>query len=300
MHFFRNRNRPRSSFDIQVGRFHLLEVTVHLVTHRRDASHRRSLRKNKFREACEDGDEWDWYDTNREEINGEFLELLEASVLSRMFGKELEDFHWKKNPSILPQEHDEIDGVASKNKTGGSKRKRKGNSNTAASKKQHKTKKQQKGLAAIGNKNDDDEIDQKPDKDIYFSFGELIQLAYKKQPIRDDRSSRTILFRSNHPNDENKNKSETTSSKTERAPESTTTKTTTKEAGTFHDRKKLSHRLLVWVSKSDASASASEGGDTSVASRPGEGMYRSEMIPISGLFRKPKELMGLSDDEEDD
>jgi hypothetical protein len=272
-----------------------LEVTVHLVTHRRDASHRRSLRKKK-----DGGDEWDWYDTNREEINGEFLELLEASVLSRMFGKELEDFHRKKDPSILQQEHDEIGGVASKNKTGGSKRKRKGSGTTTTGKKQ------QKGLAAIGNKNGgDDEIDQKPDKDIYFSFGELIQLAYKKQPIRDDRSSRTILFQSNHPNDETKTNSETASSsaKTETAAESNSTqKTPTKEAGTFHDRKKLSHRLLVWVSKSDAAASASErGGDiTTVASRPGEGMYRSEMIPISSLFRKPKELMDLSDDDDDD
>ena len=252
----------------------MLEVTVHLVTHRRNASHRKSLsKKKKLREAKDEtayeGDEWDWYDTNREEINGEFLELLEASVLSRMFGKELEDFHRKENPSILEKENDDIGGIASKNKTG-SKRKRKGN--TAASRKQQKTK--LKGLAAIANNNkDEDESDQKPDKDIYFAFGELIQLAYKKQPIRDDRSSRTILFRS----------------KDSKTPVATS----------FQDRKKLSQRLLVWISKSDAAASASEGGDNSAASRPGEGIYRSEMIPISSLFRKPKELMGLSDDEDD-
>mmetsp|Transcript_102151 Transcript_102151/g.207808 ORF Transcript_102151/g.207808 Transcript_102151/m.207808 type:complete len:134 (-) Transcript_102151:2832-3233(-) len=47
MHFFRNRNRPRSTFDIKVGRFHLLEVTVHLVTHRRDASRRKTLERLK-------------------------------------------------------------------------------------------------------------------------------------------------------------------------------------------------------------------------------------------------------------
>ena len=36
------------------------------------------------------------------------------------------------------------------------------------------------------------------------------------------------------------------------------------------------------------------------ASRLGEGIYRSEMIPISSLFRKPAELMTLSDDDDDD
>lgn len=291
MHFFRNRNRPRSSFDIKVGRFHLLEVTVHLVTHRRSASHRKSLRNNKLRANDNTAyqDEWDWYEANREEINGEFLELLEASVFSRMFGKELEDFHQKNNPSVLPQECDEFDGIGSKNKAGGNnKRKRKGN--TATSKKQSKTK--LKGLPAIVNK-DEDDGDQKPDKDVYFSFGKLIQLAYKKQPIKYDKSSWTILFRSNRGDDKSESKNDAANSESK-------TKSPN-EAASFHDRKKLSSRLLVWISKSDAAAAASsEGRETMVASRrPGEGIYRSEMIPISSLFRKPKELMDLSDDEED-
>jgi len=262
-----------------------LEVTVHLVTHRRDASHRKkSLRNKKARAsnessgAYEGGDEWDWYDAHREEINAEFLELLEASVLSRMFGKEIEDFHKKTNPSIFPAVDDEVGGVASKNKAG-SKRKRKGN--TATGKKQPKSK--QKRLAAIANKDDDKEGDQKPDKDIYFSFGELIQLAYKKQPIRDGRSSRTILFRSKQRND-----GISESPVNEGAKEGNAK---TKEAGSFHDRKKLSHRLLVWISKSDEAASASRGGDMAADSCLGGGMYRPEMIPISSLFRKPKEFM---------
>mmetsp|Transcript_5148 Transcript_5148/g.12290 ORF Transcript_5148/g.12290 Transcript_5148/m.12290 type:complete len:283 (-) Transcript_5148:233-1081(-) len=282
MHFFRNRNRPRSSFDIQVGRFHLLEITVHLVTHRRDSSHRTILQRKIGGEILDD-DEWDWYDSNKEEINAEFLELLEATVLSRMFGKELVDFHRVKTPSILEQENDDIGGIASKNKIG-SKRKRKGNAATSR-KQMNKTK--HKGLAAIA----DDAQDEKPEKDIYFSFGELIQLAYKKEPIRDDRSSRTILFRTNH-------EKKDISASLEKSAEGNAK--VSSEAVSFHNRTKLSHRLLVWVSKSDAAVSASEGGlDNKAASRPGEGIYRSEMIPISSLFRKPKELMDLSDDEDD-
>ena len=115
--------------------------------------------------------------------------------------------------------------------------------------------------------------------------------------MKDDRSSRTIIFRSNHQNHD-----DTTSETPKIERERVSTKKSRQDAGPFHDRKKLSHRLLVWISKSDAAAaaSASEGGDTKAASRrPGEGMYRSEMIPISSLFRKPKELMRLSDDEDD-
>ncbi len=286
MHFFRNRNRPRSSFDIQVGRFHLLEITVHLVAHRRNSSHRKSLERKKSREAngeTVDEDEWEWYDNNREDINAEFLELLEASILSRMFGKELEDFHRATNPSILEQENEDIGGIASKNKNG-NKRKRKGN--TANSRKQN-NKTKHRGLAGIA---EEDEGDQKPEKDIYFAFGELIQLAYKKEPIRDDRSSRTIIFRSNH-----QEKKDSTGKGVKKA-----NTNSAHQNSSFQSRLKLSHRLLVWISKSDAAAAASEGGlETKAASRPGEGMYRSEMIPISSLFRKPKELMDFSDDEDD-
>ena len=256
----------------------MLEVTVHLVTHRRSASYRKSLQKKKNHlannENTPEGDEWDWYDVNHEEINGDFLELLEASVIPRMFGEEFEDFHRKENPSIFPQENDEISGLTSKSR--GGKRKR----NVAIGKKQHRTK--HRGLAAI-KKKDSDENDKNPDKDIYFSFGQFIQLAYKKQPINNDKSSWTILFRSNGNNKNGENESKI------RAP---------KQDGSFHDRKKLSHRLLVWISKSDVATSTSKDEDTLV-SRPGEGIYRPEMIPISKLFRKPKELIALSDDEDD-
>ena len=107
MHFFRNKNRPRSSFEIQVGNFHLLEVTVHLVTHRRNSDSRRrnnnsnsNSNSNKYDQQQQAYTLWDWYDTNREDINEEFLELLEASILSRMFGTEIEEYHRRKNPAI--------------------------------------------------------------------------------------------------------------------------------------------------------------------------------------------------------
>ena len=305
MHLFPNRNRPRSSFDIKVGRLHLLEVTVHLVTHRRNAAHRKKLHKNKH-EANQNGgnnkfrDEWDWYDTNREEINGEFLELLEASVLSRMFGKEMEEYYRREQPGVVPPENEEIGGVAAKNKTG---RKRKGKATAATgSKKQSKTKKltipAAAALALEG-----DESDQKPEKDIYFAFGESIQLAYKKEAFKSDKSSRTLLLRSNRSNGDGKDKHDDSESTSEKKPDGTIGNSKPQDAGRFVERKKLSHRLLVWVGRSDAAAAAASGDGSSTAAatlnRPGEGMYRNEMIPISNLFRRPAEFIDFSDDEDE-
>ena len=313
MHFFRNKNRPRSSFELQVGNFHLLEVTVHLVTHRRNRENlnsRRSRSRSRKNDDDDDdndddNDEWDWYDTNREEINEEFLELLEASVLSRMFGNEIEDYHRRKNPAnILPPRNDDIDRVGSKNKinTMYNKKKRKGaaiggggGSKTINNSKKNNKKNASAAYAAAIVDNDEEDV--KPDKNIYFSFGELIQLAYKKIPIKDDRSSRTILFKSNtatkNNDDDDGDKEVVVGNKPSKE-----TKTAATTTGSFHDRQKLSHRLLVWISKSGQATAASSSSNA--ASRLGEGIYRSEMIPISSLFRKPAELMTLSDDDDDD
>ena len=242
-------------------------------------------------------DEWDWYNGNREEIHQEFLELLEASVLSRMFGNEIEYYHRKKNPSIMQGQVDEVLGkVGSRNRTTSGGVKRKGG-HAAAGKSAQKNGTNKKQNIVTGN---DDE--KKPDKDIYFSFGELIQLAYKKEPFKKDRSSRTILFQSSSSNKESSSPLEPSAA---REPKKNDGSKTPEKlvvgigTGTFRDRQKLSHRLLIWISKSEAAAS-SASTDGELSSSKTEGIYRTEMIPISSLFRKPAELMTLSDDEEED
>jgi len=245
-------------------------------------------------------DEWDWYDGNREEIHQEFLELLEASVLSRMFGNEIEDYHRKKNPSIMRGQVDEVLGkVGSRNRTTAGGGKRKGG-HAAAGKSTNK-----KHKIVIGN-----DEEKKPDKDIYFSFGELIELAYKKEPIKKDSSSRTILFQSSSLSNKEsstlepaapepkKNDSKADNNKNKNNSKIPKTSVVGLGTGTFRDRQKLSHRLLIWISKREAASSSSTDGGLS--SSKTEGIYRTEMIPISSLFRKPAELMTLSDDEEED
>jgi hypothetical protein len=317
MHLFRNRNRPRSSFELKVGNCHLLEVTVHL--RRRNRNRNRSVgtttttttttknnNENIETETIVDNDDWDWYNTNKDEINDELLELLERSIISRMYGIEIEEYYQKFHPTVLPPKNNDINQIGSKNKNNKNKRKA-GGKTTTSKKKSNNAKTKKKNYASFGknnnnnnNDNGDDDGDEKPEKDIYFAFGEMIELAYKKQPIdKDDSYSQTILYKkkSNTDNDNDEIIHDATGPvKNQEGTKTATTITTTK----FYDRQKLSSRLLVWISpianSNDVVSTAPNKLDTIYE-------YRQEMIPISNLFRKPaevieNEILSLSSDDE--
>ena len=328
MHLFRNRNRPRTSFELKVGNYHLLEVTVHL--RRRNRNRNRSVGTTEkteieTNETIVDNDDWDWYNTNRDEVNDELLELLERSIISRMYGIEIEEYHQKFHPTVLPPKNNDINQIGSKNKN--KKRKAGGKKTTTSKKKSNNAKtmtKKKKNYASFGKNNsnnnddDDDDGDEKPEKDIYFAFGELIELAYKKQSIdKDDSYSQTILYKKKSNNTDNDNdnddndeiRHDATGPVNNQEGTKTATSTTTATATSttnFYDRQKLSSRLLVWISPtsiagsndvvSAATATATNKLDTIYE-------YRQEMIPISNLFRKPAEVIEneiLSLSSEDD
>ncbi|OEU21507.1 hypothetical protein FRACYDRAFT_235134 [Fragilariopsis cylindrus CCMP1102] len=321
MHLFRNRNRPRTSFELKVGNCHLLEVTVHL--RRRNRNRNRSVGTTEkteieTNETIVDNDDWDWYNTNKEEVNDELLELLERSIISRMYGIEIEEYYQKFHPTVLPPKNNDINQIGSKNKN--KKRKAGGSNKTTKTSKMKSsnaktTTKKKKNYASFGKNNsnnnsgdDDDDGDEKPEKDIYFAFGELIELAFKKQPIdKDDSYSQTILYKkkSNTDNDDNDN-DEIRHDATGPVNNQEETKTATSTTN-FYDRQKLSSRLLVWISPtsiagsndvvSTATATATNKLDTIYE-------YRQEMIPISNLFRKPaevieNEILSLSSDDDE-
>jgi hypothetical protein len=215
---FRNRNRPRVTLDLKVGSSHVVEVLLHL---------RRA--------------DWDWYRSNEEAIEEELLELLEESVLSRMFGEEIEEYHRKNNPQIFPPDKT----VGAKNKLG----KNQGNNNRNSK----GTRKGGKSTAAMRKQVEVTEEEKKVKKDVYFAFGEILQLAYRKQDLPTwNQAGRTIFF--NNGNDEG-----------------------------FHDRPKLQARLLIWCSKINPQNKTDPDPDN-------VGFLRDEMIPIASLFREPKDL----------
>lgn len=184
--------------------------------------------------------DWDWYISNEKEIEEELLDLLEESVLSRMFGEEVEEFHRKNNPQIFPSEKIGAKNKKSSGKNGSNnktKGSRKGGKNAAAAKKQVEVLDEEK----------------KTTKDVYFAFGDILQLAYRKQDLPSwNQGSRTLFFKDGG-------------------------------EGGFHDRPKLPARLLVWCSKINPQNKTDPDPDN-------VGFYREEMIPISALFREPRDL----------
>jgi hypothetical protein len=214
MSLFRNKHRPRTCLEFRVGKSHLVEVLLHL---------RRA--------------DWDWYQSNEQDISEELLELMEQSVLPRMFGEEIERYHAQRNPNMFPPEKST---VGSKNK------KTKNNHQNTANKR-----KPRKGVKAkLPVQQPIVEEEKKPDKDIYFSFGEILQLSYRRQPLSSN-LGRTIFFKEG-------------------------------DAG-FHDLPKLPDRLLIWCSK------IVDPENKTNPDPAGVGFYRPEMIPIASLFREPKD-----------
>lgn len=237
---FRNRNRPRSSIDIRVGNNHLVETVLQL---------RRA--------------DWEWYIENESEIEHELLELLEESIIPRMFGREIEEQPHKQKGSSTEKQQQQQQQVGSKNTTRGGKKKKK----TAKS-----TKKA--SLSKII-----DEHEEKPEKDVYFSFGELIQLAYRRENLLSKSGYMTqhTLFYKEEEEEENTGD--------EQKGESITS--------SFDYFPKLSHRLLIWISKIDPQNKTNPDP-------PGVGFYRPELIPISDLFRQPKGVVDPDDFSEDE
>jgi hypothetical protein len=203
-----------------VGRSHLVEVLLQL---------RRS--------------DWDWYHANEQDIQDELMELMEQSVIPRMFGDEIEQYHAKRNPDLdlFPPEK----GVGSKNT-----RKTNASTTTASTANNSNKRKGRKGSKKPAGQQPVAE-ETKPDKDLYFSFGEAIQLAYRKQPLQ---QGKTVLYNNNQGDHEHG----------------------------FTDLPKLPNRLLIWCSKIDPQSKTNP--DPS-----GVGFYRPEMIPIASLFREPIE-----------
>lgn len=296
---FRNPNRLRTWVDIRVGKTHIVEVLF-------------QLRRQDY----------DWYIEHADEIHSEILEQFESTMLSRMFGKDIESYHRWKHPELFPPNDgvgdNDDDLIGSKNKfkkhrVGGARKKK-----AETSKKSSKSSSSD-GVEIFGNDvdgDDGDDTDQDGTK-VYYSFGSTIQLAYRKQPIgsvvavnRFGTSAslsavphRTILVkRQEKTSDEeghdvalnSRQEEEEPSSKKAKVKDSRRKQDRDDSAQfTFFDLEKLPDRLLVWISPSQSRDTSGISGDEEFFNRP-------EMIPVSSLFRTPKELEDDSDEDDDD
>jgi hypothetical protein len=172
----------------------------------------------------------EWYRSNYDSIQEELLELMQENVLPRMCGEEIENYHRMKHSHLFPP-----DIAGSKN---------------ASKAKSGKPAGRRRGKKAPPPPPPPEEQKPKPDKEVYYSFGETIQLAYRRQELKSSRGA-TIFYKA-------------------------------KEKGKFLELPKLSHRILIWCSKLDPH-NKTNPDESNV------GFHRPELIPIASLFREPKE-----------
>ena len=261
MPIFTNRIRPRSLEDIKIGSSHSCEVLFHL--RRQD---------------------WDWYINNEDEIEEEIFDLLSDRIIPRMFGKEIEYYHAKRHPEKFPDIVVEETGTGSKNIKNAAKaaaaagnNTKKGGGRQPKPKKKMSTAAKKKAAAAAALANQDDN---RPEKDVYFSFGEVVQLAYRIQPLPS--SMRTIWYK-----DENANKDASDGKEGEEDTDEKQRQKQVEVGGGFFEghRTKLKSRLLIWVSKIDPTNKTNPDA-------PGIGFYRPEFVPTCQIFKEPQDSDG--------
>lgn len=256
---FRNRNRPRSQIDVRVGRSHVVETLIHL---RRE--------------------DYLWYLENEEEINEEFLQLLQESIIPRMFDAELEEYHNKLSPELMPLPEDPL----------GSKNTKSLNKAIANQTNKRKGRKKKIPLSEIQQQKaelKEQRTQEKLTKDISYAFGSTIQMAYRLQALYSKTQAydqRTLLFPESSDNRLSEGKGSFKAKKGEQSEKET-------DQLLFSCPIKLPQRILIWISKIDPN-------DRNSPDPKGVGFYRPELIPISSLFREPKDcLEEESSDSED-
>lgn len=256
---FRNRNRPRSQIDVRVGSSHIVETLLHL---RRD--------------------DYPWYLENEEEINQEFLELLQVSVIPRMFDVELEEYHNQVSPELMPLPAEQVGSKNTKSLNKAIANQSDGKNRKGRKNKISKTESQQQQAELKQQRNHE-----KVTKEISYAFGSTIQLAYRLQHLYSKRQTydqHTLLFPES---------SSSSLANEESAKQGAEKSNRNINQLRFQCPIKLPQRIVIWISRLDPN-------DPTNPDPKGAGFCRPELIPISSLFREPKDSLDDSSNEDDE
>lgn len=237
----------RTYLEVRVGRHQSVEVLLHL--RRSDVA---------------------WFQQNADFLRTELLDLLQSSVLPRLFADEMEQNNAaltktklppKLGPGGIPMT------VGEKNKT---------TTTTASTANSSSNNKRKRGLskkkqAELKRQREEEERERrKNEKDIYYATGGTIRVAYRTEAVSS--AGATLLFQeAEEQNDDDKNTDgeEATSKKKKQK------KAKQQDDVRFRALKKLSKRLIIWCYPANAELPASEG------------FWRPEIIPMATLFRMP-------------
>ena len=211
-----------------------------------------------------------WLQTNWDVLQTEFFDLLQWSVLPRLFATEMELNHASITRTQLPPELGPGGipmTIGEKNKTSN---KTTTNAPAAAANNNNKRKRglSKKKQAELKRQRDEEERELcKNEKDIHYATGETLRIVYRTEPVRS--SGATLLFHDITVSDEEKHSDDTNGG--------TDSKTKNREPHQIRlsALKKLSKRILVWCYPANAEQPASEG------------FWRPDVIPVASLFRMP-------------
>ena len=266
--------RTRRVHELQVGKYHTVEIIVHIK--------RVDLQ---------------WYNRDKT-VWKEIKELLQEMILPRMFQEEMEEFYRDKFPHKFPEQAESstggigVENIRNKRKndgiggaTGNNKKGKRGGKNQQSLLSNEQQQEQQQKLK---------EYKKKLDKS-HYAFGKNIQLRYRLEPISDGSLTSSSML---------------SSTKITSAPTSVTLlyskkKMECKKKEVVDDKKdkmysslrfdelvKLSHKVIISCFRNDET---SDGFDQHQSQ--GETFSAEEKIPLSSIFRSPPEGFEYYDDD---
>ena len=229
-----------------------------------------------------------WFNNNDDDKNDthttDLFQVLEQSVLPRMMPQEIEDLHYKHNrettqpPPLGPGGIPILVGHDTKNNNNNNNGKKQSNAKKAGGNKRKRLTAKEKATAAF--QEEQAKQDSKRQKDVYYAFGETLQLAYKWEDIGSkgaSNNSALFVFRNNDDDDDASNNNNGND----------------QNQGILCQLDKLPKRIVAWVFPFDPSK------PTQVDPADG-GFPLPERIPIAHLFRGGGGGGANADDEDDE
>jgi len=267
----------RTFLELRVGAHHSVEVVLYL----------RQEDIEWFNQNSDNNTEVE----NDKEVDHyrEVLTLLSDEIVPRMCYKEMEAFYGQKYRHKFPPALDMIGmkntaaaalqtAAAMATTTTLNPKRRRGTTTSHANKKKPKlTKKQQQELQTQKRLLGDPK-----DKDVYYAFGDTLQLAYRMEDV-DVYQSATLLYNSKKSTDDETKKKKKKNNDHDDSKAG---------SGGFQALTKLSKRFLLWCYKLDSQ-------DPTAPDPPRGGFVRPEMIPMAHLFRGGAAAEAEAEKEED-
>jgi hypothetical protein len=228
--------RTRTYLELRVGSRLLVEVVLYirqtdLAWFNHEDRHGKDITENvTIGVNNDDDDDDDNHSSTQVDHGKDLLAVLETSVLPRMMHQEVEDLYYKPYPKKLkppPLGAQGIPILTGDNQSTKSSKKKQQNSKRGS---KRTAKNKGKGMVDVDEDIDDNTTKRTTEKEVFYAFGQSLQLAYKCEDIALHKSkSMTLVFP--EPNDQ---------------PDDDAKKTRQGE-GILYELDRLPKRIVAWI-----------------------------------------------------